>query len=103
MGATSSYRTQTAFRFSNGLLTRLKANARKAKLSLNQYVEGILINNVGLETEYPIIPVDFFNNLSEMEMFSCCRTHETHPGNAQEDQVEKDNELLTEILCEKYA
>ena len=103
MDASSSYRTQTAFRLGNGLLIRLKANARKAKMSLNQYVEGILINNVGQETEYPKIPEAFFDNLPEMEKFSCCRMPGAHSVNEQEDQVEKDNELLTDILCEKYA
>ncbi len=39
-------RTQTAFRLSNELLKRLKAEARKQNRSLNNFVESVLMDAV---------------------------------------------------------
>lgn len=50
-------RTQTAFRFSNNLLERLKRNARKEHRSLNSYVEQTLEKALG--PAFPKLPPDF--------------------------------------------
>ena len=39
-------RTQTAFRLSNELLKRLKAEARKQNRSLNNFVESVLMDAI---------------------------------------------------------
>ena len=101
--STSSTKVQTAFRLQSSLLDRLKANARKERVSLNQYVELLLIKKVGLNTTFPTVSKSFFDDLSEQEKHTCGSMPAEYTGTDHGDQVNKDNELLTKILTEKYA
>ena len=95
-------RTQTAFRLENRLLERLKLNARKSKESLNQYVERILVKEVGLAPEFPRVPKGFFDDLSEMDNYTLGRMPSGHLAGDPARQVEKDDDLLGLLLSEKY-
>ncbi|MFV0267758.1 MAG: toxin-antitoxin system HicB family antitoxin [Draconibacterium sp.] len=54
MEATKTKKKQTAFRFNNDLLERLKVEAKKENRSLNNYVESVLMDALGYRRDNPV-------------------------------------------------
>lgn len=97
-------RTQTAFRLKDGLLERMKWNARREHKSLNAYVEDLLEEQVGREVVFPKLPPEFFEKSKELERFALKGTKlpKEYEGLDASEYPEMDKRLLADALYEKY-
>lgn len=97
-------KVQTAFRFSPGLVDRMKRAAKKQNKSLNAFVEDEMEKVVGREVEFPKLPADFFEKAKELEKWSIGgELDPRYHGLSAAEQAELDKEILYEALMEKYA
>ena len=97
-------RTQTAFRLKDGLLERLKWQAKREHKSLNAYVEDLLEEQVGREVVFPKLPPEFFEKSKELERFALKGTKlpKEYEGLDASEYPEMDKRLLADALYEKY-
>ena len=97
-------RTQTAFRLKDGLLERLKWQAKREKKSLNAFVEEVLEEQVGREVVFPKLPPEFFEKSKELERFALKGTKlsKEYEGLDASEYPEMDKRLLADALYEKY-
>ena len=97
-------RTQTAFRLKDGLLERLKWQAKREKKSLNAFVEEVLEEKVGRELVFPKLPPEFFEKSKELERFALKGTKlpKEYEGLDASEYPEMDKRLLADALYEKY-
>ena len=97
-------RTQTAFRLKDGLLERLKWQAKREKKSLNAFVEEVLEEKVGRELVFPKLPPEFFEKSKELERFALKGTKlpKEYEGLDASEYPEMDKRLLEDALYEKY-
>ena len=99
-------RTQTAFRLKNSLLERLRWEARKAKKSLNSYVEDTLEEKVERELVFPKVTQEWLDKARvELEHFAVKDSFmpEEYRGKTAAEQAELDKKYLMEALWEKYG
>ena len=97
-------RTQTAFRLKDGLLERLKWQAKREKKSLNAFVEEVLEEKVGRELVFPKLPPEFFEKSKELERFALKGTKlpKEYEGLDASEYPDMDKRLLADALYEKY-
>jgi hypothetical protein len=98
-------RTQTAFRLKDGLLERLKWQAKREKKSLNAFVEEVLEEKVGRELVFPKLPPEFFEKArEETERFVLkgAKLPKEYEGLDASEYPEMDKRLLADALYEKY-
>lgn len=99
-------RTQTAFRLKDGLLERLKWQAKREKKSLNAFVEEVLEEKVGRELVFPKLPPEFFEKArEETERFVLkgAKLPKEYEGLDSFEQAEMDKKFLLDALLEKYG
>ena len=94
-------RTQTAFRLKDGLLERLKWQAKREKKSLNAFVEEVLEEKVGRELVFP----NFEKAREETERFVLkgAKLPKEYEGLDSFEQAEMDKKFLLDALLEKYG
>ena len=97
-------KVQTAFRFSQGMLDRMKWAAKKQNKSLNAFVEDVMEKAVGRAEEFPKLPKEFFAKSKELESWAVGgELDPRYKGLTGAEQAELDKQIKYEYLMEKYG
>jgi len=97
-------KVQTAFRFSQGLIDRMKWAAKKQNKSLNAFVEDEMEKVVGRDVRFPKLPKEYFEKSKELESWAIGgELDPRYKGLTASEQAELDKQIKYEYLMEKYG
>lgn len=97
-------KVQTAFRFSQGLIERMKWAAKKQNKSLNTFVEEQMEKVVGRDVQFPKLQEDFFEKSKELEIWAIGGEPDPmYKGLSGAEQAQLDKQIKYEFLMEKYG